>query len=115
MNASISVSSRPPLFGVDADGMARQEEVGLVVIELRPLVLGQRVFDRELVQAELVLRAHRAAPWTAAKVDPHEGVRLLEIFGHIGDRKVLRLEDPASIHPRMALTHAFLRARCFET
>ena len=89
MNASISVSSRLAFVGVDAHGVAGQEEVGGVAVELGALMGAEGVFDRELVQSELAGELVQLLLGRAAEVDPHRRCRALR-----GTRKRRRRGSP---------------------
>ena len=52
MNASISVLAAPS--SIHLDGMAREEQCVVVVVELGPLVRLEGVLDGQLVEAQLV-------------------------------------------------------------
>ena len=87
------------MLAVEAHGVARQEQMGGVMVDLRSLMRPERVLDREFVQAQLVGQRVHVFRGGRAEVDPDDGVRLLEVVGHLGDRKVLRLENTLSVHP----------------
>ena len=92
-------------LGVDAHGVARQEQVGRVVVELGALVWAERVLDGELVQAELTGELVELLLRRAAEVDPHHRVGLLEVLGDVGDRESLALQDTVAIHPGHGIAH----------
>ncbi len=79
--------------------MAGQEEVTGVAVELRPLVRRQRVFDRELVQAELIVELVEVFLRGGTEVHPHHRVGLLEVLGDVGDREIVGLEHTVAVHP----------------
>ena len=79
--------------------------MGGVVVELRPLVLAERVLDGELVQAELAGELVELVLRRSAEVDPHDRVGLLEVVGDVGDREVLGLENALAVHPGHGLAH----------
>ena len=58
---------------VEPHGLARQEEVVRVAVELRPLVGAQRVLDGQLVEAELVAQLVELLGRGPAQVHPHDG------------------------------------------
>ena len=95
-------------LGVDPDRVAGQEQVGGVAVELRALVGPERVLDGELVEAELGGQLVELFLGGAAEVDPHHGVGLLEVIGHVGEREALGVEDTLAIHPRQCITHDVL-------
>ena len=66
-----------PCLGVDAHGMAREEQVGRVVVELGSLVGAEGVLDGELVQAELAGELVELLLGGSAEVDPDRGCRAL--------------------------------------
>ena len=76
MNVSISDLSQLAAVDVDPDGVARQEEVVGVVVQLGALVLVEGVLDRQLVQAELGRQLVQLVGRRAAQVDPHDRVLL---------------------------------------
>ena len=55
------------------------------MVELRSLVLAERVLDRQLVEPELVGELVQLLLGRAAEVDPDDGVGSLEVLGHVGD------------------------------
>ena len=105
MNASISVSSRRAALDVDAHGVAGQEQVGGVAVELGALVGAERVLDGELVQAELAGELVELLLRRAAQVHPHDGVGVLEVLGDVGDREALGLENTLAVHPGHGIAH----------
>ena len=82
--------------------------MGRIVVELGALMGTKGILDGQLVQAELARELVELLLGRSAEVDPHHGVRLLEVLGHIGDGKVFCLEHTASVHPASDLTHSFL-------
>ncbi len=66
-----------PLRGFDHD-----EQRIAVGLQLRPLVRAQRVFDRQIVQAELLLHLAHKRRFRLPEPQPDEGVRL---FDHLAD------------------------------
>ena len=79
--------------------MAREEQVVGVVVELRSLVLAERVFERELVEAELGLQLVHPGSRGPAVVDPHDGPRHREELRHVPDRKALLDQLPVAVRP----------------
>jgi hypothetical protein len=67
----------------------------------------QGVLDGELVQPELGGQLVKLFLRRAGEIDPHDGLRIHEVFGHIGHREPLRLEDPLPVHPRHEFTHRY--------
>ena len=113
MNASISVSSSAAGLGVDPHGVAGQEGVGGVVVELGPLVGLERVLDGQLVQAELVGQLVELVARRAAQVDPDHRVGPFEVVGDVGDREVLGLQHALAVHPGVG--HVLLYRRSAST
>ena len=110
MNASISVSLELAPVGVDAHGVAREEQVAGVVVELRPLVRSERVLDGQLVQAELGRQLVQLVVGRAAEVDPHDGVRLLEVLRDLRDGKPSASRTPFRYTRVWAWSIGFLHA-----
>ena len=71
------------------------------MVELGALVLGDGVLDGQLVEAELVGQLGELLVGRGAEVDPHEGVGLGEVLGHVGHREVLGLEHALAVQPRV--------------
>ena len=83
------------VVGVHADGLAGQEQVGGVAVELGALVWSQGVLHGELVQAELAGEGVELLPGGGAQVDPDHRVPLVQVLGDVGDGEA-RSADPVS-------------------
>jgi hypothetical protein len=113
-----------PRVMVEADGVQRDEDVVVVMVELGALPLVQCVLDRERVEAELLGDDRELFLGRLADVHPDDRVGLFEVVGDDGRVEVLvgaravavepradhamtvRRRAPISAHPR-----AWLRAR----
>ena len=98
-------------LGVDADGVARQEQVGRVVVELGSLVLTKGVLDGELVDAELVGELDELLLAGGTEVDPHDGVDFGQVLGHLRHGEALLLHLAVAIHPGLGCAHRSPRRR----
>jgi hypothetical protein len=85
---------------VVAGGVAGQEQMRLVLVELGTLVRLQHVLDGQFVQAQLDGQLIDLLLGRAAQVEPHHGVVAFEVLGDVGDREALPVQDPLAVHPR---------------
>ena len=68
------------VVGVHVDGLAGQEQVGGVAVELGALVWSQGVLHGELVQAELAGEGVELLLGGGAQVDPDHRVPLVQVL-----------------------------------
>ena len=85
------------LLDVHPDGVARQEGVGGVAVDLGALVRPEGVLDGQLVEAELVRQFVQLVQRGPAEVDPDHGVRPFEVIRDIGDREPLGFENTLAV------------------
>jgi hypothetical protein len=90
---------------VHVHGVAGQEQVRGVAVELGTLMRSQGVFDSQLVQAELSGELVELQLRGGAQVHPHHGVGPLEVVGDLGDGEVLGLEDALAVRPGHGIAH----------
>jgi hypothetical protein len=74
----------PELGGSHGD-----KQVPLVFLELGPLVGGDRVLQRQRVQAELVAQAGDSVAFGRFELDPDETVRLADVIADVVERNRL--------------------------
>src|SRR3954452_15087767 len=77
--------------------MRGEEEVGLVSIDLRTLMLEQCVFDGQLVQVEFARDLVQDRLFGRAQIDPYHKIFVKQEIGYLGDRKVTALEHALAI------------------
>ena len=105
MNASISVFSSRSSLGVEPHGVARQEQVARVVVDLRPLVRLDGVLDRQCVQPQLVGEPREVGLVGMEEVDPHDHALVGQALGHLGDREVLVGQHAVAVRTGAHVTH----------
>ena len=108
MKASISVFSSRSSLGVEAHGVARQEQVARVVVDLRPLVRLDGVLDRQCVQPQLVGEPgvfRRKSRVGVEEVDSRRPRLVGQALGHLGDREVLVGQHAVAVRTGAHVTH----------
>jgi len=96
---------------VEADGVGAEEQVGLVAVELWPLVLVDRILDRQRVQPELLRHRRQVVLVGGAQVQPDNRAWHGEVVGDVGDREALGLQDAVAVHPGPFHTHSLSARR----
>ena len=97
-----------------AQGMAGDEQVGRVVIELRSLVGTERILDRELVQVQLPGERDEHLGVGFAEVHPHDPLGFGQLVGDALQPEVARHDDavlPRPGHDRAHRTPAAVPPR----
>jgi hypothetical protein len=100
-----------PVGGPHPQRVARQEEVGVVVVDLGPLVLAQRVLDGQLVQAEFDGEHVEGLLVGRAQVDPDDDVGLGQVVRHRRHVEPLPHEHAVAVRPRADGPHHMPPAR----
>jgi hypothetical protein len=72
--------------GIEMRGAQDDEDRVAVPLELRPLVRAGRVFNRKVVEGELLLHLREHLAVRLEETDPHESTRLLEDLADVRDR-----------------------------
>ena len=84
--------------GVQRHRIRRHEQVRGVPVQLRPLVLGDRVLHGERVQAQLLADRGQLVGGRPAQVEPDDRGLVGQMVGHVGDREALGFEDSVAVH-----------------
>jgi hypothetical protein len=92
--AASSLVSSLPRAGIQPDGVAGQGGMGLVTVQLRPLVLMDRVLHRQGVEPKLLRERRKVLMGWLAQIEPHHAALLLEVVGDLGDGKSLASSTP---------------------
>jgi hypothetical protein len=94
------------VVAVEVHGVARQEQVARVAIDLRALVRLEGVLDGHGMQVELAGQPGEVVGRRVHEVDPDDRVGLGESLGHVREREVLGVEDPGPVAPGAHVAHA---------
>lgn len=86
-----------PGAGVQAHSVGGQERVGVVAVELGPLVLMDRVLHRELMQAQLLADGRQVFRSRGTHVQPHCRGRITQIVRNFRRREVLGFQDTVAV------------------
>ena len=95
-----------PAGGVQAHRVGAEEQVGLVAVQLWPLVLVDRILDGQGVQPELLRHRRQVVLVRDAQVQPDNRAGFGETVGDIGDREALGLQDTVAVHRVRAIHHS---------
>jgi len=86
-----------PNWPIHANGVAGEEQMCRVVVDLRTLMGFEGVFDGQLVQPELVCEVVKLLGRRPAEVDPDHRAGPREVFGHLRDREALSVQHAVEV------------------
>ena len=100
MNTPISLVSQLSGAGVQRERVGVHEQVRVIAVELRALVLVDGVLDGQRVQAQLLGDRRQLLAGRLAVVQPHKRVGFGDVVGDLADREVLAHQLAVAIEPR---------------
>ena len=86
--------------GVERERVGVYEQVRVVAVELRALMLVDGILDGQRVQLQLLGDRRQLLAGRFAVVEPHERVRFGDVVGDFADREVLAVECAVLVEPR---------------
>jgi len=86
-------------FAVQLHRIRGQEQVRLVAVQLRPLRRGERIFNGQRVQAELLAHLGELGVGGSHDVEPDDRLRVDQAVGDLLDREVLALQHAVAVKP----------------
>jgi hypothetical protein len=93
------------IVDVHPHGVAGQEQMRGIPVELGTLMRSQGVFHGQLVQAELTGQRVELLLGGGTQIYPYHGVGLVEVLRDVGDGKALGLERALAVHPGPGIAH----------
>ncbi|GAA2825405.1 hypothetical protein GCM10020220_012570 [Nonomuraea rubra] len=73
----------------------------VVDVHLRPLMVGEDVLDRQLVQPQLLADQGELVGRRGAQVEPDRVRRVRHVVGDLLDREAFLLQDAVPVKPRV--------------